>query len=1187
MSKTNFTAQQQAAISSRGTSLLVSAAAGSGKTKVLVERLLSRITDPNDSCDITDFLIITYTRAAAGELRSRILDEIAERLSHDPENRHLRRQSALCYQAKIGTIHAFCADLLREYAASYDLPSDFRVADENESRILKEKALDVLLEEAYDRLDAAPEFAALVDAMSAGRDDKKLAAVILDAHRALMSHPNPGKWVKDQLQVLALMAGQDASETVWGRFLMDDARKKAVYWHGVMESLSADIALYEDLYAAYGASVEQTVLSLEAFLAALDISWDAARAASAIDFPRAKSVKGYEAIKDIRARCRDAMKKAALVFEYTSDELVADMVSVRPVITSLLERVLQFDDVFTALKRRAGVVDFTDLEHLAVRLLTDQETGNPNVLARAVSDRYREIFIDEYQDVSAIQELIFTAVSKDGANIFMVGDVKQSIYRFRLADPSIFLDKYRRYQDLTENTPDVNQRIHLSTNFRSQAAILNAVNFIFENIMSPAFGEMAYTENEALRPGRDGTLCLDAPVELNILDLKAKEDDSEESPEKADAEAAFVAGRIEELLQSGLSIPDGAGGLRPLRYGDIAILLRSVKDKSRYYAEALSKRHIPCTSPAGETFFESFEIALTLALLEIIDNPRQDVPLVTVLKSPIYRFTPDDLAEIRQADRKGDFFTALQKDAETNARSAGFLKALDAFRLMAPELPADRLIWHVAHQTGLFAILAAQRDGEMRRARVLKLIALAARYEASGYQGLYAFLSFLRKLMDSGGDIGEEDVAGGVDAVSIMSIHKSKGLEFPVVILADTTKKFNLQDAARQLLIHADLGVGPKCRDTGRRIEFPTLARLAIAKKLVSEMTAEELRVLYVAMTRAREKLIIVSTFQDADKALQKLLRDAACPVEPQVLETVRNLAGFILLPVLTRPEADCLRAGDSVTQQADGDWVIRRMTWKPVAVSRNDTVAPPEVAFTPDASYIETIREHLAFSYPFQAAAALPSKLTATGLKGRFTDFEAADEAESLPVIGQSPSPRPAFLMENTGLTAAERGIALHLAMQFIDFSRCSSIASVSDELKRLTDMAFLTPKQANAVSPQKILTFFQSQLGRRVLSAEKLYREFKFSLLDKACLYFPAGGDDEILLQGVIDCCFEEKGALFIVDFKTDRVTYETLAKKTALYKPQLDAYARAMRRITGLPVAGKFLYFFALDSAAEITE
>lgn len=1220
MPAVSFTPEQKAVIENRGGALLVSAAAGSGKTRVLVERLLARVLDPDRPVDIDRFLIITYTNAAAEELRSRIQDALSERAAREPENRRLRRQAALVYSAQIGTIHGFCARLIRENAHLLGIGPDSRVADEKECAVLKLEALDALLEERYKTIGQSEGFRLLVDTMGAGRDDRRLIEIVLDAHTRLMSHPDPARWAQEQIRQLdALTKDTDAASTPWGMAIMDQARRAALYWKGVVDALLGEAQAHPDFWKAYGESLECTRRGLENFLAALDRGWDEARRLAEIPFPRAKNVKGYEDLKQIRKRCKEAMEKVADAFECSSGELMEDMMAVRPAVEELLRLVLDFDRAYGALKRRRGLIDFADQEHMAARLLIDLETGQPTELARAVAGRFEEVMVDEYQDVNPVQELIFTAVTQGGRNLFMVGDVRQSIYRFRLADPTIFLRKYNTYKDAGETVEGEPRKILLAKNFRSRPGILEAVNFVFHRVMTEEFAEMDYTEREFLRPGREETRPDDPAVELYVIDMGAsaapargsgeEEAREDEAPEKKEeGEAAFIAAKIEEMVREGYQVPDENGGMRPCRYGDFAILLRSVKSAAPVYASALSSRGVPCAYGGDETpFTERAEVAIVLALLDVIDNPNQDIPLITVLKSPLFGFTPDELASIRLADPQGSFYSALTRTAERSEKCASFLRQLSEWRDLAGELPVDRLLWHIYSVTGLLGLMGALPGGGERRESLMRLLQYAAQFESNGWRGLFDFALFLRRLREQGEEPVEPESGLGGDAVKILSVHKSKGLEYPVVFLAGTTKRFNLTDASKTLLIHASLGAGPKRVDLDRRIAYPTLARMAVSQVLRREMVAEELRVLYVAMTRAREKLIVTAAYNDAEKELHKLREEARPllgsldkPFETEALQRVRDQAGFILLPALRRPESAAL-FGEAAPEGLPDPWKMARVKAddylkgvKRQARTSEEKAAREEAA----PEELAALEAALAFGYPFAVSETLPSKITATELKGRFFDNEAAEEAEPLErsaPFRRGGYDRPDFVTQIGALTPTERGTALHLAMQHVRYERCGSVEEVRQEIERLVREKLLSPRQAETVNPRRIAAFFTSPLGRRVLKAERVWREFKFSLLlgprdlklrltPEELAQWEASGD-EILFQGVVDCCFEENGELYIVDFKTDRVPQGQLLDRAREYAGQISAYAHAMERVIGKKVARGFVYFFSLNQAAAV--
>ena len=1240
--KFNYTPEQEAAVKYRGGSLLVSAAAGSGKTRVLVERLLSYVADSND---INEFLVITYTRAAAAELRERIYDEILDRMEDAPDNRRMRRQLMLCRGASIDTIHGFCTDILRENAHLAELTPDFRVADESESEMIKAEVLEDVLNAAYERAENTDSdgFRELVDTMSAERDDSKLAGIVLDAYSKLRSDPEPQAWIETQINNLSLLGISDASETAWGAHLMEKARRTAEFWHGEMNGAREEMRALPEFDTAYGASFEATIADIGLFLKALDVSWDEARRCSAIDFSRVrpKNISEYDDLKAIRIRCREAMKKIAAVFGCTSEENIEDMHAVAPAMTALMRLIMEFDEAYLRQKRKRGVVDFSDLEHFALSLLIDKESGGRTALAQSISKRFKEIMVDEYQDVNAVQESIFNAVSRNGRNIFMVGDVKQSIYRFRLADPSIFLAKYRKYgyaeqtasgeweakggesRDGEPGGGDEGAKILLSRNFRSQAGILEAVNLVFSKIMSVEFGEMDYTEREKLIPGRAGNAdCRDAAAEFDIIDMSGMEgDEDEESPEKRQIEAQFMAKRIAELTSGGYTIPDGKGGARCIAYSDIVILMRSIQNKAWQYAAALTENGIPVDLPGGEGFFETAEIMTALSILAVIDNPMQDIPLAAALSSPVYGFSADELAMIRACSRSTDYYHALLQlallESDTGEaplgvlreKCAAFLEEIDAMRMVMPDMPADRFIWHVYNKTGLLGCFGAMNGGGKRRNNLIQLAEHARTFEKNGYKGLFSFLTYIRGLQERGAEFPRDNVATASnaavpEAVRIMSIHKSKGLEFPVVFLADTTKMFNYKDAQKPLVIHNELGAGPKRIDRRRRIEYTTLARMAIQEKLTSEMLAEEMRALYVAMTRAREKLIVTAAFKDAGKEIGKLAELSRGKIAPQILGEIRYIAGWIILALFNgKREFEygnlTMEGEQSPGSGGQGSWDIKLIPASESGIAEDNTrptdraehingkseegrATPDPSSLIPDSLHedVELLRERFSFIYPYKNAPELPSKLTVTELKGRGIDDEIAADAKYTERGGQRAGIRPSFIVQKEGLTAAERGTALHRAMQYIELAECRSIDGIENELQRLKSNGFLTMEQYTAVDAQKIKRFFDSGVGKRLLKSGNARREFKFSLLCPAERFFPEGGDDEVLLQGVVDCFFEEADGLVLIDFKTDRVTRDTIEERAKYYEPQLAAYAEALERITGKKVKDRIVYFLAAD-------
>ncbi len=1181
-----LTPEQHTAVYDRGGGLLVSAAAGSGKTRVLVERLLAQV---EEGADIDRFLVITYTKAAAAELRGRIVAEISDRQTRRPNDAALRRQATLVYKAQISTIDAFCAQFLREEGHRLDLDHDFRLCDENEAAVLMGEALDEVLDKRYETIAPGDDFALLVDTMSAGRDDRRLMDMVLDVRGRVQSHPDPERWLEEQEESFALKGVRDVGDTLWGRLLLADARRQADYWVGRMEELLELTQGDGVLVKAYGPSLQGTADSLRDLSAAAGKSWDDAAAHIRVEFSRLGPARGVEdeaaqeRIKTVRDQCKKRMEKLATLFIDVSSGLIEDMEAVYPAIRGLFALVRDLETAYTAIKRRRGILDFSDLEHLTARLLVGED-GAPSELAHRWGERYEEVMVDEYQDTNAVQNALFTALTDGGKNLFMVGDVKQSIYRFRLADPTIFLHKYLSFRPVGEGKGP--HRVLLSRNFRSRPQVLEGVNYLFRAVMSETFGEMSYGDAESLIPGGsfpegEG----DYDLELDLLDGSAVEEEGPKTP-KDQLEARFAAQRIRELLDEGFPVSDGEGGLRPVRPEDIVILLRSPGSVLHYYAGALGEQDIPWSADGAGDFFAATEIQVALSLLRIVDNPRQDVALIAVLRSAVYGFSADRLARIRAFAPGEDFYTSLTQDEGEDVQS--FLTELRTLRCRAGDQSCADLLWQIYDGANLLGIYGAMDEGETRRANLLLLAQLARDFETAGHKGLFGFLTYLHRLEEDGRSLALPNVGSVGGGVRLMSIHRSKGLEFPVVLLAGLSRQLNKTDMTQPMLFHAQLGVGPKRLDLERMVEYPTLARLAVGRKMEYELAAEELRLLYVAMTRAQEKLILSCALTRGWRELEKLLPSAGAPVEPQALLDCQTPAQWILLPMLARPEAEGYRDGIFQPSVAPGTefgpkWDIRWVDAAPYveAPRRNRSAggAGEKTDWDPKA-----LLETFTWTYPHAGDVELPSKLTATQLKGRDLDEEMAQEAPQAPRIPRFDRPR--FASEKLGLTPAEKGTALHLVMQYIDFDRCGSVEEVHAEISRITEEKFITPQQAQAVEAEKVRSFFASDLGQEAMASGNLRREFKFSILVPASRYYPEAGEEEqVLLQGVVDCYFETAGGLTVVDFKTDHVYGQTLSARAKEYAPQLGAYAEALAEITGKPVNRRVLWFFSEGRAVEV--
>ena len=1186
MDKQNMTPEQRSVVENRGGALLVSAAAGSGKTMVLIGRLMDYICDLENPKNINDFLIITYTRAAAGELRSKISAELNARLADCDSPalaQRLRRQLGLLYLAQISTVHAFCANILRQYAWKLDLAPDFRVAEERDCADLKQAALDRVLEARYSAMDR--DFVLLADTLGAGRDDSALCELTESVYNAMQSHPDPQAW-------LDRCAGQlddltDLSATGWGSALLTDLRDRLAQWQEVLDQAMA-LARTDEVQAKNSLDrLGQTRDLLGQLARAAEQGWEAVRTHPAVRdpkllFPRFGSSKGADPqlkaqVSALRDSCKKAVGSLLIPFQTPEPEALADLELTAPAIRALLRLTQDFAAAYAKQKSRRNLLDFSDLEHQALALLV-QKDGTPSAAAREIAGRFSQVLVDEYQDTNAVQDAIFTAVSQDGQNLFFVGDVKQSIYRFRLADPTLFLARYHAYAPAEQARTGEPRKILLSRNFRSRPEVLEAANGVFSQLMCPLVGGLAYTDAEALRPGASYP-DRSVPVELHVIAADAAGSEDAPSADRVEQEAAFVARRIRQLLDEPFQVTGAEGTLRPVTPGDIVILMRSPSSAAGTYLAALQAQGIPAAADRGGTLLEAPEVRVLLSLLAVIDNPRQDIPLAAVLASPVFGFTADDLAQVRLHDRSGSFYDAVLAAGEEQEKVRSFLSALQTLRDLAPTVSVGRLVWAAMQTTSLETIYAAGSAGAARRANLLTVFRLACQFEESGSRGLGAFLTWLEAQRSE-----LKPAARQTDAVSIVSIHKSKGLEYPVVFLSDLARRFNTQDLNASVLLDPDLGAGAKAVDLAEGQTWPTVAVQAISGRLLRELKSEELRVLYVAMTRAKEKLILTDCSRYLKTKLTTLIASAARHPAPVLTQAAGCLGDWVLMHAVTRPEAGCLwdlaELRPAETFSSPYPWLIQCHSGAEVLQSAEyrPSQETEQAAEPADPAALEAA---LRFRYPHIAATRLPTKRTATQLKGRVQDQEAAEETR--PQVSIS-FPRPRF--SQAALTAAERGTAVHLAMQYGDYEALTTPESARRELDRLAAEGYLTAAQAEAVDPALLSGFFGSTLGQRVLTCPDLVREFKFSIFTDAAILDPQAAGEQILLQGMVDCCLMEEDGLVILDFKTDRVFGPDLAQRAESYRPQLDAYADALSRIFQKPVKEKLLYFFLSGATYALT-
>ena len=1184
-----LTNEQQSAVDSRERSLLVSAAAGSGKTKVLVERLFSYVE--REGANLDDFLIITYTRAAASELRGKIAKALNERMERDPGNYHLRQQMLRVYRADIKTVDAFCTSLLRENchllgedARGHALRPDFRVLDENEAEVLRGRVLARTLEDFYDHLTSGGTL--LADTLGAGRDDSALEQLVLELHAKLQAQPYEDKWL-DAQRAFWRAVPEKIEDTPYGKILLNEVERKARHCKSLLQRAAQEMCANDALNQKYAPAFLDASYQLEALEGKIAQGWDAARGVT-IAFPRLAAVKDSDGgemkarMKGLWDNCKETVKGFAELFAASSDEAVEDLRTMAPAMLALIDLTADFSRRYNEEKRRRNAADFSDQEHEAIRLLV-AENGEPTELAALVSTRYREIMVDEYQDTNEVQNRIFDAISCKEENLFTVGDVKQSIYRFRLADPRIFLQHYNTWPPLAAADEHESAKLLLSRNFRSRKEVLEATNFVFRNVLSREMGELDYGEDEMLRPGASYAESSVCGAEFHLLDLPTQT--GEHRVRASEAEAAFVADYIRNMLSSKFPVQDDkTRELRPVREEDIVILMRSPSTRLLDYRRALESRGICCAADAGEDFFASMEIAVLFSFLQVIDNPRLDVPLIAVLRSPLFGFVPDELAALRSQQRTGDFYDALLLSEDGHSKA--FLAVLRSLRDSAAHLSVRELLSEKYRKCNVLGVFGAMHRGAERKENLLAFLELSEDFARAGRQGLFDFVRTLREQLASG-EAAAMQTTHASSGVRIMSIHKSKGLEFPVVILSDLARRFSNMDFQSSVLVHPQLGLGPVCVDAQRHIQYPTIARQALERTLRREAKAEELRVLYVAMTRAKEKLVMVHTQANAGGRVADLMALSDCPVLPEAVDSGKCMGDWIMLPLLQRSEAGALRA--FAGQNSEGRFFTEETPWTVCVHDGLQFAAPAqqsdaaEEECAPQREDLPADFAALSYRYPYAEQTAFPAKLTATQLKGRAIDEEISENTTLPPRLRNLCKPK--FLAGKTALTGTERGTALHLVMQDLDFFCEPNEQSVRAQIEAMRAQRKLTEEQAKAADVHAIVRFLRSDLAARIRKSKQVEREYRFSLLRPVRDFSSLDADDSVLLQGVVDCFFEEDGELVVVDFKTDHVSRAQLDERAEHYRPQLEVYSMALTRVMGKKVKEKVLYFFSAGEEVRL--
>ena len=1214
MTNMAWTNEQQAAIDSRGQTLLLSAAAGSGKTAVLVERIIRRLLDKEYPIDITELLVVTFTKAAAAEMRDRIGTALMKALSETKDPR-VERQLALLPSAQISTLHAFCQHVIRKYFYTIDLDPAFSIAGEEELNLLRRQVLEDVFLSYYEDDEKASILYPLADMFGSDRGDDILMDTVSRMYTYARSLAWPEHWLKEAARAYDVAPDAVIDDMVWAGPIKDAVRRileeDARLYDGVLYHLRQREAFAPacDTFVAEQAALRQ---------AAQARSWnDLSRFVRAIDFPRLKSLRKLsDDDKAVWERCkkvRDDVKKdviktlQAVYFSATPEEWLDGMRAMKPIVDGLVTLTLDFAKAYGAAKKEKGWIDFSDLEHFCLQILlapdASPEHPVPSAAAEELRSQYEEVFIDEYQDTNGVQELITRLVSGED-NRFMVGDIKQSIYRFRLADPTLFLEKY---QSFSRDEKAVQRCIDLGRNFRSVPVVLDAVNAVFSRAMTAEAAGMDYGEREKLYAGRqapDDERWIGGPVEVDIVPTPSDEEDDDGST-AFEKECRFIAGRIGELLASGRMAACKDGTLEPLSYRHIVVLLRSMAGKADVLIQALQEGGIPSYAEQSGGYFAAVEVQVMLALLRCIDNPEQDLAMAAVLRSPLVGLDETALAGVRLA---GDgtlwqnlpaFVASLPDGVDEKEDLQQFMAAFDSWRTYSRRHGVAELLQRLYDDTAYVDFVGAMPGGDVRQANLKALYDRARQYEEAGFRGLFRYLQLMDKMKEDGLDLAPAKVVSEKeDVVRIMSIHKSKGLEFPVVFVADMGKAFNRRDTQDQILFHNRLGIGLKQYDPEWRMSYPTLIWSGIAAQLRWEGTAEEERILYVAMTRARDQLILTGHSSHIDRDWQRWTSRLNPAQAKSYFDWVMPAA---LAPFGAKADADYARPGAA---WQDAVWQVRIARALPAGTveegaydeePRLEALRRGDLTGTPVPSWLD---EQLSWQYAYPQAVRTAAKFSVSEVKRRYQELhsdELQDEAAlSVPaaaVIPTAPGEDDAFAAlppwlagEEAAVSGAQRGTALHKALQYITPAADQTTATLRREIDAFVRQGLLSREEAKLVYVPVLAAFCQSDIGRRMAESPELHREYPFTVL-------LAGGDplpetetgEQILIQGVIDCLFREDDAWILVDYKSDRL--ETADAFRSRYAVQLALYKRAVEQITHRPVEETYIYSLHLQQEIRL--
>ncbi len=1183
-----WTPEQENAINSTGGSILVSAAAGSGKTSVLVERVIKQIIDLDNPIDIDKFLIVTFTKAAAQEMRSRISARLSEMISKNPQNSHLHNQQIMLKCASLGTIHSFCASIIRENFYKLGISPKFRIAEESEISIIKNQAMEKTLNDFYEFQN--PDFIYTANLFGNEKNDNSLSLIIEQIYDFTRSLPFPEKWMNNVCKMYENITS--VKDSPWGKIAVNFAKKSFTEVQKILSQIKTVSSKNENIQKSYGEAIEKDLSEANSIMESLNIeSWDKiAEKITQFSFSKFKPLRCKDCdfeknvISEKRKYAKNLIENSKKYFTFSELGTINSLKKFKVVTKTLFEVTNYFCEEISYLKTIKNIADYSDLEHWTIKLLSkDTDSGeiNPSDIAFEISNRYAEIMVDEYQDINEIQNTIFKLINNNN-KIFCVGDVKQSIYKFRHSKPQIFLDKksdYRLYSKEENNYP---AKIILGKNFRSNPKIIDSINFIFESIMSEEAGEIQYNDEEKLVPGiyKEETQNDECDINFSIIDTSQSQENSDI------LEADFIAEKITEMIHQKYKVIEN-GTERPITYSDFCILMRSSNAHAHIYASRLLEQGIPAWSETKEKFLDTSEISNIISILQTINNPVQDIPLISAMMSPIFGFNVDELSEIRESDRNNLFYFAVKKSSENGIKKCtDFLEKINYWRKISCTVPCGELIEFIYQDTDYPALCLAKAKGEVKKANLELLVQYAEKFENQYHKGLSGFLDYIENIRQKKSDLEPASISSEYEnTVKIMSIHKSKGLEFPVCIVAGCGKKFNFDK--NKVIINSDFGPAMKLKNDEGTLQFDNLMRKAVFSQNQNEDISEEMRIFYVALTRAKQKLFLIASIKEPTKIIEKslILTQDTDNISPFEVKNSSSFASWIILCIcqstLRNKLCNIMNLNEYISEKNSKhlNWDINLISPEPECSETLDNYE--ECTETQnsvenfDAAWRQIINDRFDFVYPYKEFINLPLKISAS-MMNQSGDWEQ-----------YTANSKPSFVSEKN-FTPAQKGTALHKFMCFANFKR-ATLNGVKSEINYLLSEEFLTVKESESLNVTQIQKFINSPLAKRILQSKKVLREQRFSvkippeLLNKHAISEKIS-DTFVVMQGALDCAFQENGKYVIVDYKTDKT--ENIKDLYEKYSTQLNLYKYALEKISEIKVKELIIYSFYLNESFSKT-